>query len=317
MESDKTPPTGGLNRTPESESIGSRLSAVVPPTILVLAGIVSGLLAVLRWASTDWSNPGLAIFEAATLLAVSAAAITAAGVILNHRYRSSTVAAHLDGWEAMEQRAYDLREVRKEQDRTRRAVERLTASLNAETKTLSEAQQSLHAELQKIDAALVESRQVRAEAKAMTTRWDSLAMDTVDALYRIVDKAGVRGPYEDLKAGLQGLGLDIVEPPPSTEVHERQHEVSSTEPSTDVAPGAIVRTAVPGFRRGERVLRPAKVVQAFESPTTPSEPDREPSRDLAIPPEQSAQVEDGLDGGVRSEEPATHTHSEPQHGDAE
>lgn len=239
-----------------------RLIAVVSPVLLLLVALASAVAGALRIGLASWPATGSAAIESCLLLAVATAAATATGALWNSRHRTEIISTQLDSWAVMEQRAADLEAVRREQAKARMAVDGLSARVAEVGATLREREQSLLGILDDVQKALIDSRQTRAEAEAATRRWDSLAMLTVDDLHRVADRPGVRGPLDDLIERLQSVGLDVVEPSPSTKLDERLHEVSAEETSPDVQPGAVLRTAALGYRRGERVLRRARVVQA-------------------------------------------------------
>jgi molecular chaperone GrpE (heat shock protein) len=294
-----TPMAGETNDA--AASAEQRVLGVLAPSLLILLSLCSGALAFVRITVADSATLEAAIIESAVLLVVSTVAVAAAGVLLNYRQRTAAISTYLDGWASMEQRASDIEAVRREQAKVRMSVDGLSARVAEEVNNLQAREESLSSLLSEIEKGLIESRQARAQADAATRRWDSLAMLTADGLFRISDRPGVGGLYGDLVEQLQGVGLDVVRPAASTVVDERLHEVSTEEISETVPAGAVVRTAGIGFRRGERVLRRARVVQATAPATSSLDSESGASPDPPLK-ENGQQADEGTESGASDSE---------------
>ena len=83
---------------------------------------------------------------------------------------------------------------------------------------------------------------------------------TVDQLI-----GGVRMVRDELYKALQTTGVERISPRSGEPFNPNQHEAMMREASGEVEPGHVVRTLQPGYRMGEQVLRPAKVMIAEES----------------------------------------------------
>jgi molecular chaperone GrpE len=87
---------------------------------------------------------------------------------------------------------------------------------------------------------------------------------------------GLRGLRRELDAALASVDVERLDPH-GLPFDPTLHEAAGVEPLDGVAPGAISRVLRPGFRRDERLLRPALVAVAPETPPPgpPATTDRE------------------------------------------
>ena len=67
---------------------------------------------------------------------------------------------------------------------------------------------------------------------------------------------------QQFMAVLEEHGVSRVTPEPGQALDPRVHHAVQEEDAPDVAPGAIVRVLLPGYRLHDRLLRPAQVVVA-------------------------------------------------------
>jgi molecular chaperone GrpE len=90
---------------------------------------------------------------------------------------------------------------------------------------------------------------------------------------------GVQLVVRRIREYLRRQGIDVVDPlgePFDPAFHEAVLEVDGEE---RVAPGAVAEVVVKGYRRGDRALRPARVVVARQAAAHPNEGGTESSRD--------------------------------------
>lgn len=91
-----------------------------------------------------------------------------------------------------------------------------------------------------------------------------------DEAKRLYD--GVRIVRDELMKVLQGIGVERIEVEPGEPFDPNIHEAMLRQPAEGVAAGHVSAFFQPGYRLGERVLRPAKVAVApGESPDAPQE----------------------------------------------
>jgi molecular chaperone GrpE len=72
---------------------------------------------------------------------------------------------------------------------------------------------------------------------------------------------GVQLVERNLRGMLAGDGVERIDAD-GAEFDPRQHEALGSAPSTDVAEGHVLHVTRAGYRRGDRVLRPAQVIVA-------------------------------------------------------
>ena len=73
---------------------------------------------------------------------------------------------------------------------------------------------------------------------------------------------GVQMIRGELLKALTQHGVALIEPKPGDEMNAALHEAVGTAPAEGVEPGHVAAALQPGYRVGERVLRPAKVMIA-------------------------------------------------------
>jgi len=73
---------------------------------------------------------------------------------------------------------------------------------------------------------------------------------------------GLRFIEQQFLSVLEEHGVSRVTPEPGQPLDPRVHHAVQEEDAPDVAPGAIVRVLLPGYRLHDRLLRPAQVVVA-------------------------------------------------------
>ena len=75
---------------------------------------------------------------------------------------------------------------------------------------------------------------------------------------------GVRLIALNLQSIMQAEGVTMYEPQPGDTFHPAEHEALYYQPTDEQPAGAVFSVVRPGYRSGERVLRPAQVVVAQE-----------------------------------------------------
>lgn len=75
---------------------------------------------------------------------------------------------------------------------------------------------------------------------------------------------GVRIVRDELIKVLQGIGVERIEVEPGQPFDPNVHEAMLRQPAEGVEPGRVSAFFQPGYRMGDRVLRPAKVAVAPE-----------------------------------------------------
>lgn len=73
---------------------------------------------------------------------------------------------------------------------------------------------------------------------------------------------GVQMIRDELGRILGTFGVTSIEPVPGDSFNPGEHEAMLQQPSEEVEPGRIVQSLARGYRLGERVVRPAKVIIA-------------------------------------------------------
>ena len=121
-----------------------------------------------------------------------------------------------------------------------------------------------------LESLLMEARQARHSAAEFERRWDEFAVSIITLLHRSKDLEAVRGVYEHVVEGLQGLGVDVIDPRQATSVSELHHRVVAVDYRAGVQPGGVIRVAAPGLRRGKDVIRHAEVI--VQSATAAKQP---------------------------------------------
>ncbi len=71
---------------------------------------------------------------------------------------------------------------------------------------------------------------------------------------------GVRLVHRSLVEALRRHGLEVIDTDGAFDPHV--HEALLAQPAEDAEPGAVVQVLQKGYRLGDRVLRPARVVVA-------------------------------------------------------
>ena len=99
-------------------------------------------------------------------------------------------------------------------------------------------------------------------------------LPVIDDLHRAVDAApenaldswtdGIRMIAQNLQAIMLAEGVTMYEPQPGETFQPAEHEAVYYQPTSEQPPGAVLSVVRPGYRSGERVLRPAQVVVAQE-----------------------------------------------------
>lgn len=79
--------------------------------------------------------------------------------------------------------------------------------------------------------------------------------------------AGKQATLRLLRAVLDKFGIELVDPV-GHPFDPQLHEAMSMQPSTTAAPGSVLAVLQKGYRLGERLLRPARVVVAGEPVTS-------------------------------------------------
>lgn len=85
-------------------------------------------------------------------------------------------------------------------------------------------------------------------------------------------REGVKMTLRDLDNLLDAEDIDLVSPAPGTDVDPRRHEVM-VRIDSDESPGTVAEVFEPGIRRGDRIVKPAKVAvsEGAEDADEPSE----------------------------------------------
>lgn len=115
-----------------------------------------------------------------------------------------------------------------------------------------------------------ETRSLRlslAEREEALRRWDVIAMDYLDGIGRAVEdgvhpEVWARASEQFVRLA-RASGLDVIAPVPGEPVIDGHHRIESTSPASVGAPeGTVSELISHGFRRGDHVLRMARVVMA-------------------------------------------------------
>jgi len=83
-------------------------------------------------------------------------------------------------------------------------------------------------------------------------------------------KFGMDMIMAEFQRAFESLGMEQITPAPGGKFDPTQHDAVTTEPSTTVAEGLVLRPWKIGYRLGERVLRPAGVVVSSGPPPAPA-----------------------------------------------
>ncbi|RMH10377.1 MAG: nucleotide exchange factor GrpE [Planctomycetota bacterium] len=89
----------------------------------------------------------------------------------------------------------------------------------------------------------------------------ALSQDTSTATAEQI-AGGVRMIRDELMRVLQGFGVTMINPSPGESFDPSEHEAMLQQPSDDVEPGHVLQVLGVGYRLGDRVIRPAKVIVA-------------------------------------------------------
>jgi molecular chaperone GrpE len=73
---------------------------------------------------------------------------------------------------------------------------------------------------------------------------------------------GVHIIRDELQRILGSFGVKPIDPAPGDSFNPSEHEAMLQQPSGEIEPGRIVQSLARGYRLGERVIRPAKVIIA-------------------------------------------------------
>lgn len=77
---------------------------------------------------------------------------------------------------------------------------------------------------------------------------------------------GVKMVRAEMERALAHQGVGLIRPSRGDEFDPAIHEAVARHPDPEVAPGAVIDSFQAGYKLGDRVLRPAKVVVAAEPP---------------------------------------------------
>lgn len=237
---------------------------------------VLNLIGCLGLAAAAWAWLAVGPAESLGLAGLAIIALIASGLLENQHLRTTSVVSSLSLWTEAEQRASDLETVRREQAKLRMSLDGLSNTLGMKTSALEERERDLLKQLAALESLLLEARQARQAALELERHWDEFAVSMITLLHRSKDLDAVRGVYEHVVEGLQGLGIDVIEPRREMPVSELHHRVVAAEHSDDVQPGGVIRVAAPGLRRGNYVIRHAEVVVQNTTAAEKSAPDGGP-----------------------------------------
>jgi len=120
------------------------------------------------------------------------------------------------------------------------------------------------------------NNEIEARRQGITGTINSLlpVMDNFDlALGQDVSKmtaeqllGGIEIVRAEFERALGNQGVSLIKPKRGDEFDPALHEAVSQHPDPDVEPGTIVDAFQTGYKLGDRVLRPAKVVISIEAP---------------------------------------------------
>jgi molecular chaperone GrpE (heat shock protein) len=123
------------------------------------------------------------------------------------------------------------------------------------------------------DVQIVELRQELVRQQKTLEAWDELVIDYLDGIQRALDHPQVSGEAAEVwsRASAQmlnlakRLGLDEIRPTPGDALIGSQHRIEAlVAPTTEFGSGVVTRLIQPGYRRGDVVIRQAKVEFASE-----------------------------------------------------
>ena len=86
------------------------------------------------------------------------------------------------------------------------------------------------------------------------------ALDAAEEHQEAKLEEGVRLVHRSLLDALQKQGLELIETDGAFDPHV--HEALLAQPADGAAPGSVIQVLQKGYRLGDRVLRPARVVVA-------------------------------------------------------
>lgn len=118
-------------------------------------------------------------------------------------------------------------------------------------------------------------RQVAEQAERALLEWIE-AVDSVDRALRMAPSDGLRSVREQMATILARQGVERIGAA-GDRFDPELHEAVAAQESEEVPEGSVIEVSRPGYRRGERVLRPAQVVvsrsgaERDRSPTAPGE----------------------------------------------
>ena len=101
-------------------------------------------------------------------------------------------------------------------------------------------------------------RRVAEQTERLLLDWID-AVDSVDRALRMAPSDGLRSVLEQMEAILGRQGVERIGAP-GDRFDPALHEAVAAQESDEVPEGSVTEVARSGYRRGERVLRPAQVV---------------------------------------------------------
>jgi molecular chaperone GrpE len=114
------------------------------------------------------------------------------------------------------------------------------------------------------DAALAETRGIAKLARELLPAIDNFALALAHAEAEEADSEhhltrGIRLVQQELLAALERVGIQP-ESPEGERFDPHRHEAVAQQPVEGTEPGLVVQVYQPGYRYGDEILRPAKVV---------------------------------------------------------
>jgi len=102
-------------------------------------------------------------------------------------------------------------------------------------------------------------------------------LERAEAVLRVpddekIDRAAVLKIVQRLADGLSREGLVRIDAPPGTVFDPNEHEAVLTIPTAEMPEGSVVEALQAGYRLGDRLLRPARVVVARALEPPPGDP---------------------------------------------
>jgi molecular chaperone GrpE len=124
------------------------------------------------------------------------------------------------------------------------------------------------------------ARDVFAVADNLSRALQAVPKDAVDPAVKNL-AVGIELTEKALHDAFEANGVKRIAPQPGEKFDPHKHQAMAEQPSTDVAPGAVMQTMQAGYELFSRVIRPAMVIVAAKSAQAAPGGGHEPSNPYA------------------------------------